>query len=284
MISARDTNINLDINTVCYQGLPYSYSECAAKSLFNDKNMVYKETFEDVFKDVSEGRADIGVVPVENSTAGYVNEVYDLLVAYDLYINYNYVKKVEHCLAAIKDACIDDIKEVHSHPQALMQCNEYIKKYGYKIKNELNTAIAAKIITEMNNKSNACICSEEAAHNYGLQILEKGINPRENYTRFAAISKKLTKSKEHDRISIVFTVPHEVGTLNNVLSVFTYYNLNLCYIYSRPDRKSPWKYLFYLDFEGNMLEPRVEAILRKLKNELPFIKILGNFQTINNNY
>lgn len=271
-----------EINTVCYQGLPYSYSQCVAKSLFNDKNLVCKETFEDVFKDVFDGTADVGVVPVENTTAGYVNEVYDLLLKYDLYINYNYVKKVDHCLAGTMDASIHDIKEVHSHPQALMQCSEYIKKHRFIVENELNTAVAAKNTAQMNNKSIACICSEEAAHNYGLKILDSCINPNENYTRFAAISRNLTTKEEQDRVSIVFSVPHEVGTLSNVLSQFARYNINLCYIYSRPDLGSPWKYLFYLDFEGNILEPNIKSILNELKNELPFLKILGSFQTINN--
>lgn len=267
-----------EINTVCYQGLPYSYSECAAKALFNDKNMVYKETFEDVFMDVYEGKADIGVVPVENSTAGYINEVYDLLLTYDLYINYNYTKKVEHCLAGIKEAVFDEIEEVHSHPQALMQCKEYVKKNGFKTKSEINTAVAAKRIFDMNEKSIACICSAEAAKNYGLKVFESGINLLQNYTRFGAVSKNLLVNENHNRISIVFSVPHEVGTLNNVLSIFSHYNVNLSSIYSRPDLKSPWKYLFYLDFEGNILTYEIKEILNQLKNELPFIKILGSFQ------
>lgn len=269
-----------EVNTVCYQGLPYSYSECAAKALFKDKNMVYKETFEDVFKDVYDGTADIGVVPVENSTAGYINEVYDLLLTYDLYINYNYIKKVDHCLAGIKDAALDDIEEVYSHPQALMQCKEYIKKHEFKVKNEINTAVAAKKIFDMNVKNAACICSVEAADNYGLKVFEGDINPRQNYTRFGAVSKNLMVNENHNRTSIVFSVPHEVGTLNNVLSMFSYYHVNLSSIYSRPDLKSPWKYLFYLDFEGNILTLEIKEILNNLKNKLPFIKILGSFQML----
>ncbi len=270
----------LEINTVCYQGLPYSYSECAAKALFNDKSLVYKETFEDVFRDVYEGKADIGVVPVENSTAGYVNEVYDLLLSYDLYINYGYIKKVDHCLAVIKGAELDDIKEVHSHPQALMQCKEYIKEHGFKAESEINTAVAAKKIFDMNIKSAACICSKEAAENYGLKILDCDINSEQNYTRFGAVSKVFLENENHNRVSIVFTVPHEAGTLNSVLSMFSRNNVNLCSIYSRPDLKSPWKYLFYLDFEGNILTHEIKGILNSLKQELPFIKILGSFQLL----
>lgn len=267
-----------EIKTVCYQGLPYSYSESAAKSLFEGKQYINKESFDDVFKDVYENKADVGVVPIENSTAGYVNEVYDLLLEYDLYINYSYIKKVDHCLAGISEATFDDIKEVYSHPQALMQCKNYIKKHGLTAKNEINTAVAAKKIFDMNLKSAACICSMEAAENYGLKIFECDINSKQNYTRFGAISKNLLLDENHNRISIVFSVPHEAGTLNGVLSVFSNYNINLCSIYSRPDLQSPWKYLFYLDFNGNLLSKEVQEILNRLKSELPFIKILGSFQ------
>ena len=241
-----------DINTVCYQGLPYSYSECAAKALFKGSELICRETFEDVFRDVYGNKADIGVVPVENSTAGYVNEVYDLLLSYDLYINYSYVKKVEHCLAGIKDAKISDIKEVYSHPQALMQCREYIKSHELTAKNELNTAVAAKKVFDIKVKKAACICSKEAAHNYGLKVLEYNISPEQNYTRFGAVSKVLMENENHNRISIVFAVPHEAGALNSVLSKFSNHNVNLCSIYSRPDPKNPWGYMFYLDFEGKI--------------------------------
>lgn len=270
----------LEINTVCYQGLPYSYSECAAKALFKGKKMVHKETFEDVFRDVYDNKADIGVVPIENSTAGYITEVYDLLLSYDLYINYGYIKKVDHCLAGTKDASISDIKEVYSHPQALMQCKEYIKNHGFTAKKEKNTAVAAKKVFDINLKSVACICSQEAADNYGLKVLECNINSKQNYTRFVAVSKVLLENDNHNRISIVFTIPHEAGTLNNVLSRFSDKNVSLCSIYSRPDLKSPWQYMFYLDFEANILNCEVKQILDNLKNELPFMKILGSFQIL----
>jgi len=266
-----------DIKTVCYQGLPFSYSESAAKNLFENKSFINKSSFEDVFKAVHDGLAEFGVVPIENSTAGYVNDVYDLLLKYDLYINYNYVKKVDHCLAGIIDSTIEDISEVYSHPQAIMQCKEYIDKHHFKAINEINTAVAAKKIYLMNNKSIACICSPEAAIHYGLKILEKNINPKQNYTRFGAISNYLLTDENHNRISIVFTIPHEKGSLNNVLSLFSYYNINLSSIYSRPDLKSPWKYLFYLDFEGNILNNDIKTTLYQLSKEIPFIKILGSF-------
>jgi len=269
---------NLHIHNVCYQGLPFSYSEGAAKSLFKDKIYINKPTFEDVFKEVHNGYAEVGVVPVENSTAGQVIDVYDLLLKYDLYINYNYVRKIDHCLAGTIDSCIEDIEKVYSHPQAIMQCRDYINDHKLNAINETNTAVAAQKVSIMNDKKIACICSPEAVENYGLKILKKNINPNQNYTRFGAISKYLLAEENHNRISIVFTVPHEMGALENVLSLFSFYNVNLSYIYSRPDLKSPWKYLFYLDFEGNILDDKIKTILNQLKMETPFLKILGSFK------
>ncbi|MFA9423495.1 MAG: prephenate dehydratase, partial [Sedimentibacter sp.] len=269
----------INTQTVCYQGLPYSYSESAAKTLFGESTLINRPSFEDVFKTVYEGNADVGVVPIENSTAGYINEVYDLLLKYDLYINYTYVKKVDHCLAGIADGRIEDIKEVHSHPQAILQCKEYIENLNIKPIEEINTAVAAQIIAKLNDKHIACICSTEAAANYGLKIFDKQINhQKQNFTRFAAISENLLHEDDHNRISIVFNVPHETGSLDGVLSIFTYYNCNLSYIYSRPNLKNPWEYMFYLDFEGNISSNNVRSILYQLKKELPFMKIIGSFK------
>lgn len=269
----------LNIQTVCYQGLPCSYSESVAKALFENSTLVNRPSFEDVFETVHAGSADIGVVPIENSTSGYINEVYDLLLKYDLYINYTYVKKVDHCLAGVVDAAIEDIKEVYSHPQAILQCKEYIVNHSIKPIEEINTAVAAQKIAQLNDKRIACICSPEAAVNYGLKIFDKQINnQKQNYTRFAAISEKLLYEEDHNRISIVFNVPHKTGSLDDVLSIFSYYNCNLSYIYSRPNLKSTWEYMFYLDFEGNLLNNNVKSILYQLKNELPFLKILGSFK------
>jgi len=265
------------VKRVSYQGLPFSYSEITSKKLFKNAMLINKESFEDVFKDVHKGNTDIGVVPIENTKAGYVNEVYDLLLKYNLYINYGYIKKIDHCLAGIPNSNIEDVKEVHSHPQALMQCKDYLKNNNLKIVNEINTAVAAKKIKDLKDKTTACLCSVEAARHYGLKILKEKLNPKENYTRFGAISKDLLAEKNHNRISILFKVPHEAGALNEVISLFAQHNLSLSSIYSRPDMSSPWKYLFYLDFDGNILNDCVLSILNKLEKELPYLKILGSY-------
>lgn len=268
-----------EVEVVCYQGLECSYSESAAKSLFSEAKLINRLTFEDVFKSVFEGTADIGIVPIENSTAGYINDVYDLLLKYDLFINHTYEKKVDHCLACCIDTNPEDIREVYSHPQALAQCSEYIAKHKFIGKDEINTAIAAQKTAELNKKSTACICSEEAAKLYGLKIIEKQINDqKKNYTRFAAVSKKLLVEDNHNKVSIVFNVLHETGSLSEVLSTFAYYGCNLSYINSRPNRISTWEYMFYVDFEGNLCDNKIKSMLSQLKTELPYMKILGSFK------
>ncbi|MEL7648953.1 MAG: prephenate dehydratase domain-containing protein [Sedimentibacter sp.] len=277
-----EKNANLDksdVKIVCYQGLPCSYSESAAKSLFKDAELTNRETFEDVFKAVYQGEAHMGIVPIENSTAGYINDVYDLLLRYDLFINHTYVKKVDHCLAGIQETDLSSIREVCSHPQALAQCREFTKNSGYAEVTEINTAVAAQKTAMMNRKDLACICSEEAAEHYGLKILRTHINHKEqNYTRFAAVSRRMAVEEDHNKVSIVFNVSHETGTLSEVLSTFAYYGCNLSYINSRPNLIKPWEYMFYLDFEGNLANRHIQSMLTQLKTELPYMKVLGSFK------
>ncbi len=267
------------VKVVCYQGLECSYSESAAKSLFNEAKLINRLTFEDVFKSVYGETSDIGIVPIENSTAGYINDVYDLLLKYDLFINHTYEKKVDHCLACCLDTKTEDIMEVYSHPQALAQCSEYITKNNLRAIDEINTAVAAQKIAELNKKNAACICSAEAAKLYGLKIIEEQINDqKQNYTRFAAVSRKLLVEDNHNKVSIVFNVLHETGSLSEVLSTFAYYGCNLSYINSRPNRINTWEYMFYVDFEGNLSDNKIKSMLSQLKTELPYMKILGSFK------
>ena len=268
------------INKVCYQGLPCSYSEIAAVNLFDHCENYSVTTFEDVFLEINRGNADIGIVPLENTTAGSINEVYDLLVKYHLFINYSYITKVEHCLAGIKEAVLENIKEVYSHPQAISQSIEFLKARGMIAKESSNTAVAAKFISEQENPSYGAVCSKEAADRYGLRILEEGINHnKENATKFVAISKKLLVKENHNRITMVFACPHRSGSLASVLGIFGDYGVNLTEIHSRPDGKNPWEYLFYVDFTGNLMDENIKALFFQLEEELPFMKILGSYES-----
>ncbi len=268
------------VGRVCYQGLPCSYSEMAASSMFPNIDTCPVETFEDVFLSINSGKAQAGVVPLENTTAGGVYEVYDLLLKYDLYINYSDIEKVNHCLAAVKGTKLGDIKEVYSHPQAIAQSSEFLKQYDIVTKISRNTAVAAKEVAEWKNKNVGAICSKEAAECYELTVLLEGINHnKENATKFVAVSKKLIVEKDHDRIAIVFACSHRSGSLAAVLGIFGDYGVNLTEIHSRPDGKNPWEYLFYVDFTGNLKDERIRALFYQLKEEMPFVKVIGSYQS-----
>lgn len=270
------------IERVCYQGLQGSYSELAAGNIFPEAGGSPVDTFEDVFLCIRSGKAQAGVLPLENTTAGGVYEVYDLLQKYDLYINSCNIIKVDHCLAAVREAGLAEIKEVYSHPQAIAQCTEFLKQHGITAKESSNTAVAAKGVAESKDKSKGAICSKEAAERYDLNILLEGINHnKENATKFVAVSQQLIVKESHDRIAVVFACPHRSGSLAGVLGIFGDYGVNLTEIHSRPDGKNSWEYLFYVDFTGNLKDERIRALFYQLTEELPFVKIIGSYESKN---
>jgi chorismate mutase/prephenate dehydratase len=268
--------------TVCYQGLPGSYSEMAAGNIFPEAISNPVRSFEDVFISIKENLADAGVLPLANTTAGGVYEVYDLLLTYNLFINYSDIIKVDHCLAAVKGAKLDAIREVYSHPQALAQSAEFLKQHGINGIESLNTAVAARDIANSVDRTKAAICSADAADRYGLEILHEGVNHnKENATKFVAISRQLVVKENHDRIAMVFACAHRSGSLASVLGIFGDYGVNLTEIHSRPDLKNPWEYLFYVDFTGNLKDNRIRTMFYQLCEELPFVKIIGSYQSKN---
>lgn len=271
-----------DVEKACYQGLPGSYSEMATGNLFPDAESSPVNTFEDVFLYISGGKAQAGVVPLENTTAGGVYEVYDLLLKHELYINYCDIVKVNHCLAAVPGADLSEIREAYSHPQAIAQCGEFLKQNGISPKVSSNTAVAARDIAESKDRSKGAVCSRKAAERYGLEILRDGINHnKENATKFVAVSRNLTVKEDHNRLAMVFSCPHRSGSLAAVLGIFGDYGVNLTEIHSRPDGKNPWEYLFYVDFTGNLKDDRIRALLYQLYEELPFVKIIGSYESKN---
>ena len=264
--------------TVYYQGVPGAYQELAARALFPQCEPQCVPTWEQVFQSVRDGIADVGVVPVENTTAGTVSEVYDLLLEYDLSINKSYIKKISHCLTAVPGATLSDIQSVCSHPHALPQCHAFISEHGLEAIEVANTAIAAQNVQQKGDKRLAAICSREAANRYGLSVLAEGINDlKHNETRFIAVSRTLTSLPEDNRIEIAFRIPNVAGSLGRVLDVFTHYGIDMTSIYSRPVKDSPWCYVFYVDFTGNMQDHAVRALLYQLHEELPYIKVIGSY-------
>ena len=267
--------------TVCYQGLEASYQEAAVRALFPDAERYHLKTFEDVLVAVSEGRADAGVVPIENSTAGTINEVYDLLEKHGLYISHSYIGRIRHCLAGCQGASLDRVTTVHSHRQALKQCHCYINDHNLTEVEEANTAIAADEVSKRNDPTRAAICSEEAAERYGLTILQHNINDGDfNQTRFIAVTRGLSAKEVDNRVSLILIIPHVTGSLYAALSVFSDYGLNMTEIHSRPLANMPWNYCFYIDFAGNILNEDTRTMIYQLTQEIPVVRILGSFPVI----
>lgn len=268
----------LSPTTVYYQGVPGAYQELAAQALFPTCALTHVPAWTDVFQSVRDGVADVGVVPVENSTAGTVSEVYDLLLEYDLFINRSYIKRISHCLAAVPGSSLADIQCVYSHPHALPQCHSFIRQHHFAERETANTAMAAELVRASNNPHEAAICSHEAAERCGLTILAEDINDlRHNETRFIAISRTLTSLPTDNHISIAFRIPHVAGSLEGVLRIFADYGIDMTSIHSRPVKDSPWHYVFYIDFIGNMRENKVQSLLYQLHEELPYSKVIGSY-------
>ena len=285
MGTAKSSFIEIDkLNTkdakVVFQGTEGAYSQIAMHRFFGeDVNSISVATFRDAMETLEAGFADYAVIPIENSSAGIVNECYDLLVEFENFIVGEQIIDVEHALLGTEDSTIEDINEVYSHPQALMQCEKYLDDHKGWIKySELNTAIAAKKIKEGNDKTKAAIASVEAAKLYGLKILDERINYSSiNSTRFVIISSQKVFLKNANTISICFELPHESGSLYHVLSHFIYNNLNMTRIESRPLKERNWEYRFFIDFEGSLVDESVKNAIRGLREETKQLRILGNY-------
>ena len=234
------------ISKVCYQGIKGSYSHEIATKYFANKEILSVNTFREVVDSVLSEECDIGILPIENLSMGCVSDVYDLMLENDVYITHCSGLEIKHCLAGLGN--IEDIKNVISHPQALGQCSSYIENYNFLKHECTNTAVAAKMVAQGNDKSTAAICSETSAELYGLNILDNNIsNIGDNVTKFIFISKKPLKVADADMVSIIFTIKHEAGSLARVLNDFAKNDINMTKIESRPSKDSEWEYVFYVD-------------------------------------
>lgn len=265
---------------IVYQGTDGAYSQAAMQHYFSkDVNSFHVQTFRDAMEAIEEGSADFAVLPIENSSAGVVNEVYDLLVEFENYIVGEVVLPINHFLVGTESTTLDTIQRVYSHPQALMQSYKYLDEHAdWQQIGVANTAIAAKKILNENDPSQAAICSEHAANIYGLKILERQINHNHNNsTRFIVVTNQKIFLKDAKKISICFEVAHESGSLYHLLAHFIYNDLNMTRIESRPVEGRAWEYRFFVDFEGNMSQPAVKNAIRGLREESRSLKILGNY-------
>lgn len=263
-----------------FQGVEGAYSQAALQQFFGDnKNVFHVDTFRDAMEAIEEGSADFAVLPIENSSAGAVSQVYDLLVEFENYIVGEVVIPIRHTLAGIAGTKLDEIERVYSHPQGLMQSARFLDEHGaWQQISVANTAMAAKKVLEDARRNQAAICSEYAAEIYGLEILQREINSSEkNSTRFIIVTNQKVFLKDAKKISICFEIAHESGSLYHLLSHFIYNNLNMTKIESRPIEDRPWEYRFFIDFEGNMSDGAVKNAIRGLREEARNLKILGNY-------
>ena len=265
--------------TVACQGVYGAYSGKATDKIFPISNITYFKTFEGVFNAVEKGLCEYGVLPIENSTAGSVLEVYDLMRKYDFHIVKSVKIQIDHCLAVKNGAELKDIKRVVSHSQALSQCAEYLKKLGVKAESVENTAVGAKMIAESEDRTVAVLCSKECATAYNLKILEPRVQDSEkNFTRFICITKDLRIYKGADKISIMTSLAHTPGSLNKIVSRFYAFGLNLTKIESRPIEGSDFEFMFYFDFEGDILDPQVRNLIAELDNGSDKFVLLGTYK------
>lgn len=266
---------------VAYQGIKGANGHEAVLRLFPKSIPTNYKTFSDVFDAVDKGEVSYGVLPVENSNAGSVSSVYDLILKHRFYIVGALDLPIDYCLGGLKQAEFSDIEKVWSHPQSLSQCSNYIAKHNFESTPCSNTAIAARDVAREKRLNVAAICSYKAAEEYGLKILDNHLqDSKENTTRFIVISKKLFIPENADKISLCFGLPHVTGSLYSVLCRFNSLGLNLTKIESRPMLSDGFEYLFYLDFTGNVRSENVLNLLCALSEELPDFSFFGNYTEI----
>lgn len=265
---------------VGFQGERGAFSEIAAQRFFGEKlQPVPTRTFEEIFAGVERGRVPCGIVPLENSLAGSVLQNYDLLLRHHLTIVGEVSQRIVHNLIAHPGTRISDIRQIYSHPQALMQCDRYLShlKRAEKVP-AYDTAGAVKLIKEQGLKDAAAIASQLAAQIYGMEILQQGIeNDPENYTRFVVLRKNARPAKQAKKTSIVFSLCNVPGALFKSLSVFALRDIDLLKIESRPLHGKPWEYFFYVDFAGNVRDRNCQNALQHLGEIATFLKILGSY-------
>lgn len=264
---------------VVFQGAEGAYSQAAMMQYFGEQvQSFHVDTFREAMSAIDEGSADFAVLPIENSTAGIVSEIYDLLVEFENYIVGEQIIEIHHCLLGVPGAKLEDIRTVYSHPQSLMQSGRFLSEHDWRQISMQNNAFAAKKVAEEQDKSQAAIASESAAKVYGLEVLQYGINQEEdNSTRFIIVTNQKIFRKDAGKVSICFEVPHQSGSLYHMLSHFIYNNLNMCKIESRPIEDRNWEYRFFIDFEGNLADSAVKNALRGLRDEARNMRILGNY-------
>ncbi len=269
-------------SVVACQGVEGAYSQYACDKLFQTPSIMYFNRFQGVFQAVESGLCKYGILPIENSTAGSVNEVYDLMKRHNFYIVRSIKLRIDHNLLVKKGTKLENIKEIVSHQQAIDQCSEFLKTLkDVKITVCENTATAAKLVAQSKRDDIAAISSKNCAELYGLSVLSDTIqNNDNNYTRFICISKKLEIYPGADKISMMFSIAHKPGALYNVISRFSALGLNLTKLESRPMPGKDFEFMFYFDLNANMKDPKVLKLIGEFDEEFDRFTFLGSYSEI----
>jgi prephenate dehydratase len=268
------------VDVVAYQGEAGAYSEEGARALFPVAERRAFPSIRKVFEAVEVGSVSAGLVPLDNSQAGSINETYDLFLRHGLHLVGETVVRVDHCLLALPGSTADDLREVMSHPQAIAQCEEFLSALDVTVRAEYNTAGAAKRIADERLEHTAAIASRRAAELYGLDVLAERIQTYpDNYTRFGALSRSPEPLGEPDKTSLVFGVGHVAGSLYRCLGAFAERHLNLTKLESRPRPGRPWEYVFYADIDAAAQRPEMVEALAALSEHATFTRVLGTYVT-----
>lgn len=262
---------------IAFSGIKGAFAHIAASKLYPNGKLLPYSDFTSAYNSVVNGECDLAVLPIENSTAGEVGAVVDMIFQGSLFINGIYNIEISQNLLAVKGAKKSDIKTVVSHRQAIEQSMDYIIENGFEIREESNTAIAAKNVAEMGNINVAAIASVETAEIYGLDILDRNINKSNvNTTRFAVLSKVKTKSENENTI-LLFTVSNSAGSLAKAINIIGKYNYNMISLRSRPLKEHPWKYYFYVEIDKNVENEIGKIMLNELRENCDLLKVAGTF-------
>ncbi len=267
-------------NKVAYQGEPGAFSEAAVFAHFSTvTEAVPCLSFDDVFRAVSDQTVEFGLVPIENSLAGSIHRNYDLLLHHNLSVVGEHYLPVHHCLIAHPGVNRQEIHKIISHPQALAQCERYLRSFpGVKVEPVYDTAGSVKIVKDQGDRSIAAIASQRAADIYGMAIVDQNIEDMpNNLTRFLAIASQPVYPEKNAKTTLAFSAANQPGSLFKALSVFALRDIDLTKIESRPQPGKTWEYLFYIDFIGSTIEPPVSRALGHLGEYATMLRVFGSY-------
>ena len=271
---------------IAYCGVEGAFAHIAARRVFPEGQLVSCGSFEAAYKAVEDGESDCAVLPIENSYAGEVGQVVDLMFSGGLHVNGVYDLAVTHNLLGLPGASLEDVRTVLSHPQALAQCRSYLHQHGFDERSASNTAVAAQTVAERGDKSLAAIASAETAALYGLKILDHDVNEsRTNTTRFAVFSRTERPPagrQDGGAFLLLFTVKDEAGGLAKAINVISAYGFNMRVLRSRPQKNLPWHYYFYAEVEGDEFSENGRKMLSALRGACPMVKVAGSYTAAEN--